>query len=58
MSSLKVFEVVIMRGLTGFQILNLVFFPRAGIYTGAYSLFGSSCFREGKCRKIMFLFSE
>lgn len=58
MSSLKVFEVVIIRGLSGFQILHLVFFPRAGIYIGAYSLFGSSYFREGKSKKITFLSCE
>lgn len=43
MSSLKVFEVVIMRGLTGFQILSL-FFPEQGyiqeliLYLGAVVL--------------------
>lgn len=59
MSSLIVSEVVTMRGISGFQILDLVlifFCPEQGYIEELFSLFGSSCFREGKCRRRMFLF--
>lgn len=51
MSSLIVFDVVIMRGLSRFHLVSVC---RAGLYREAYSLFRSS-FRQGKCREGTFL---